>query len=198
VWWARIPRRSLPPVEHSLIAVDSDRFPSGTAVDLSALAARGRRPTGWLVDVRYRSADGGVTGIAVADVVAEPGVPVWFAEVHHAGGLLPAVTLSAFAGDAFPPGALVAPSRVGAAGVRVLDRVAEVRWLPRCGLLDAVEVAPGWRGQGLDRLVAVAADGLCRLRGWPGLTGDGAARQAVQRGPLGVERLLADAVPRLI
>src|SRR3954453_3382477 len=86
VWWARITRRGTAPVEHSLVAVHSDRFPAGTPVDLSALNARGRRPTGWLGDTRYRPADGAVVRIDVADSVCAQ--PVWFSEAHHSAAAI--------------------------------------------------------------------------------------------------------------
>jgi GNAT superfamily N-acetyltransferase len=173
VWWARITRRGNDLVEHSLVAVNSDRYPAGTAVTLGGLDPLGRRPGGWLVDVRYRAAGRTVVGIDVAGRVAEPRLPLWFAEVHHFSSGLPAVSLVAFTGDTFGPGSLVRPHEVAARGVRMRDRVGEVRWYTRSGLVDTVTVHPQLRGRGIGRLLAVAAEGLSALCGWPPLTGDG-------------------------
>ncbi|SDC40968.1 hypothetical protein SAMN05660690_1321 [Geodermatophilus telluris] len=173
LWWARLLRRGPGPVEYSLVAVNSDRFPDGTPVDMTAVDARGRRPTGWLVDVRHRAADGRVTRIEVAEELAERCPPMWFAEVHHASSALPATSLLAHRGTAFPPGALVGPHELAAAGVRPADRIGEVRWWTRSGLVDAVTVAPVYRGRGVARTLVTAAEGLRSLRGWAPLRSDG-------------------------
>src|SRR5205807_1306910 len=117
-------RRATAPVEHSLVAVASDRFPAGTPVDLSALDSRGRRPAGWLVDVRYRAADGAVvridarTGPVLPDDAPRP--RPCFTEVHHAGAAMPAVTLHAYTGvPGGPAGALLAPGRVPCSATRI-------------------------------------------------------------------------------
>jgi hypothetical protein len=149
IWWARVTRRSLVPIEHSLIAVDSDRFRAGTPVDLSALDARGRRPTGWLVDVRYRTANGAVVRIDLADHLTEE--PVRIAEMHHAGAAIPAVSLAAF-------------TTTGG------ELLGALRWQLRSGLVESLTVAP--RGAGTGRLLAVTADALATLRGWPRPHGD--------------------------
>jgi hypothetical protein len=219
LWWARITRRGADPVEHSLVAVNSDRFPAGTPVDLSALDARGRRPAGWLVDVRYRACDGAVVRIDVADTVAEPGLPIWFTETHHAGASIPTVTLTACTGGPTAPGALVPPRCRGTG-----PQLGSIRWQLRSGLVEGLTVAAPYRGQRIGRLLAVAADGLRCLRGWPALHADGrltdpaadwlAASPAYWRprltarthhladvdpeAPTGVERLLADLPSRLL
>jgi GNAT superfamily N-acetyltransferase len=224
IWWARIPRRGTGAVEHSLVAVRSDRFPAGAAVDFSALAARGRRPAGWLVDVRHRPADGAVIRLDTAEEVARPGLPLCFAEVHHASAAIPTVSLLAFAAPPFRPGALLAPHQAAAAGIRLDAWIGEVRWYVRSGLVDTVRVQPAHRGRGLGRLLVTAAEGLRALRGWPALHGDGRLtdsaaawlagapswwrpRLAVRThrlpeahadAPGGVERLLGDLPSRLI
>lgn len=173
VWWARIARRCADPVEHSLVAVNSDRFPDGTPVDLAALGAHDRRPSGWLVDLRYRAADGAVVRIDVAMSVAEPGVPLWFTVVHHAGDPVPAASLLAFAGEHCPPGALVQPQDVPGHGARLQDRVGELRWQLRSGLVESVSVEHDWRRRGIGRVLATVAEALRVLRGWPPLVADG-------------------------
>jgi hypothetical protein len=193
VWWARITRRGTAPVEHSLVAVQSDRFPAGTPVDLAALNARGRRPTGWLVDVRYRTADGAVVRIDVADTVADPGVPVWFTESHHSGAAIPTVTLTAATGGSIPPGALVPPQSTGTGW-----QLGSIRWQLRSGLVDTITVHPDPRGRRIGRLLPVAAGALATLRGWPALTGDLTERAPADDRPTGVERMLHDRVTRLI
>lgn len=193
VWWARITRRCTDPVEHSLVAVNSDRFPAGTPVDLSALNARGRRPTGWLVDLRYRTRDGAVVRIDVSETVADPGLAVWFTESHHAGAAIPTVTLTASTGGPTAPGALV-PPHAGRPG----RQLGSIRWQLRSGLVDAVTVLPDLRGQRIGRLLAVTADALCTLRGWPALQGDAAERPLPGSAPSAVERLMGDRVTRLI
>src|SRR4051794_41535062 len=85
VWIARLARR-VPSGndEHSVVLVNSDRFPTGTPVDFSDQDCRGRRPSGWLADVRYRACDGHVRSIDVSGAVATPAPPLWFAEIAHA------------------------------------------------------------------------------------------------------------------
>jgi GNAT superfamily N-acetyltransferase len=165
VWWARIDRGT-DPAEHSLVVVASDRFRGGTAVDLPG--ARGRRPAGWLVDVRYRSADGTVVRI---DLPGEPGgqAGLWFTEVHHAGAAVPAVSLHAWTGGAGAAGEMLPPgaARPGTEHVGVL------RWWPRSGLVDTVRVEPGSRGRGVGRALVAAAEGLRLVRGWAPLRADG-------------------------
>ena len=169
VWWARLAHRDAGPVEHSLVAVGSARFPHGTPVDLTAVDPQGRRPTGWLVDVRYRAADGCVVRLAVAPEVAAPGVPLWFAEVAHATSDVPSASLLAFRGDAFPAGALVTPPQVCARGLALTDRVGELRWWTRSGLIETIAVEPELAGRGLDRMLTGLAGGIATLRGWPAL-----------------------------
>ena len=99
VWFARLAHRASGGApEHSVVVVNSDRFPTGTPVDLSGQDSRGRRPAGWLVDVRYRACDGHVLRIEVAETVATPAPPLWFAEICHATSNVPTVSLLAFAG----------------------------------------------------------------------------------------------------
>jgi hypothetical protein len=193
VWWARITRRSTDPVEHSLVAVDSRRFPAGTAVDLSALDARGRRPAGWLADLRYRARDGAVVRIDVADTVADPRLPVWFTETHHAGAAIPSVTLTASTGGPTPPRALVPPRHSGAG-----RRLGSLRWQLRSGLVDTVTVLPDVDGRPIGRLLAVTADALCTLRGWPAPNGTPDERPPATTACSRVERLMGDRVTRLI
>jgi hypothetical protein len=184
VWWARIARCLADPAEHSLVAVLSDRFPPGTPVDLSALDARGRRPAGWLVDLRYRARDGAVVRLDVAGELSD--LPVWFTETHHAGAPIPAVTLAAHVGGDVPPGSLLAPLSRPAAG--------RLRWQLRSGLVEDLTVEPG--SAGIHRLLPVAASALAVLRGWPPLLGDFRATEPVMR--RGVERLVGDLPARLL
>jgi hypothetical protein len=193
VWWARISRRSTDPVEHSLVAVNSDRFPAGTPIDLSALNARGRRPAGWLVDLRYRTRDGAVVRIDVAETVADPRLPIWFTESHHGGAAIPAISLTASTGGAVAPGALVAPLHDGAG-----HQLGSIRWQLRSGLVESLTVSPAQRGRGIGRLLTVAANALCTLRGWPGLDGEPVECSVPAAAPTPVERLMGDRVPRLI
>jgi GNAT superfamily N-acetyltransferase len=173
LWWARLLRRGPGPTEYSLVAVNSGRFPDGTPVDMTAVDARGRRPAGWQVDVRYRAADGRGVRIEVAEELSDRCPPMWFAEVHHASSPVPCVSLLAFRGTAFRPGAVVRPHEVATAGVRITDRVAEVRWWTRSGLVDTVAVEPVYRGRGVARALVTAAEGLRFLRGWAPLRSDG-------------------------
>jgi GNAT superfamily N-acetyltransferase len=174
VWFARLAHR-VPSGndEHSLVLVNSDRFAAGTPVDLSDHDCRGRRPTGWLVDVRYRACDGLVLRIDVSDAVATPAPPLWFAEIAHATSGVPSVSLVAFAGGAYPAGSLVGPHDVARRGLRMSDRVGEIRWWTRSGVVDTVTVEPVFRRQGIGRVLATAAEGLRMVRGWAPLTTDG-------------------------
>ena len=181
LWWARLLRRGPGPTEYSVVAVNSDRFPDGTPVDMTAVDARGRRPAGWLVDVRHRATDGRVTRIEVTGELADRCPPMWFAEVTHASSAVPAVSLLAFRGTAFRPGAVVRPHEVAAAGVRITDRIAEVRWWIRSGLVDTVTVEPVYRGRGVARTLVTAAEGLRFLRGWAPLRSDGRLTDAGAR-----------------
>ena len=159
--------------EHSLVLVNSDRFPAGTPVDCSDHDCRGRRPTGWVVDVRYRACDGHVLRIEVSDAVACPAPPLWFAEIAHATSGVPTVSLVAFAGGAYPAGALVGPHHVARRGLRMSDRVGEIRWWTRSGVVETVTVEPVFRRQGIGRVLTTAAEGLRLVRGWAPLTTDG-------------------------
>ncbi|MFW3170077.1 hypothetical protein [Geodermatophilus sp. CPCC 206100] len=173
VWWARLAERGPSSPEHSLVAVGSERFPDGTPVDLTSLPSRGRRPAGWLVDVRYRRTDGTVVHVEPAEALAGRCPPLWFAEVHHATSGVPAVSLLAFRGTEFRPGSLVGPHEVAARGTRMTDRVGEVRWWTRSGVVDTVTVAPELRGRGIGRVLVTVAEALRVLRGWAPLRSDG-------------------------
>lgn len=195
LWWARLAHRGRGgPAEHSLVLVNSDRFPDGTPVDLSAQDARGRRPAGWLVDVRYRACDGQVLRVDVAEAVAAPTVPLWFAEIGHATSGVPTVSLVAFAGDAYPAGTLVGPHDVARRGLRMSDRVGEIRWWTRSGVVETVAVEPAFRRQGIGRVLATAAEGLRTVRGWAPLTTDGRLTDA---GATWLDRAPAAWAPRL-
>ncbi len=173
VWWARLAERGPSSVEHSLVAVNSERFPDGTPVDLTALQSCGRRPAGWLVDVRYRVADGAVVRIELADSLTGRCPPLWFAEVAHATSGIPAASLLAFRGTAFRPGTLVGPHQVAAHGARLDERVGEVRWWTRSGVVDTVTVLPGVRRRGVGRALVTVAEALRVRRGWAPLRSDG-------------------------
>jgi GNAT superfamily N-acetyltransferase len=174
VWFARLAHRPAGGApEHSVVVVNSDRFPTGTPVDLSSQDSRGRRPAGWLVDVRYRACDGHVRRIEVSEAVATPAPPLWFAEICHATSNVPTVSLLAFAGTAHPEGALVGPHDVARKGLRMSDRVGEIRWWTRSGVVESVLVEPVFRRQGIGRVLATAAEGLRLVRGWAPLTTDG-------------------------
>ena len=174
VWFARLAHRAAGGApEHSVVVVNSDRFPTGTPVDLSSQDSRGRRPAGWLVDVRYRACDGQVRRIEVSEAVATPAPPLWFAEICHATSVVPTVSLLAFAGTAHPEGALVGPHDVARKGLRMSDRVGEIRWWTRSGVVESVLVEPVFRRQGIGRVLATAAEGLRLVRGWAPLTTDG-------------------------
>ena len=173
VWFARLAHRVAGGIEHSLVLVNSDRFPAGTPVDLSAQDARGRRPAGWLADIRYRACDGRVLRIDVSAAVAAPAPPLWFAEIGHATCEVPMFSLLAFAGTAYPAGALVGPHDVVRRGLRMSDRVGEIRWWSRSGVVETVTVEPVFRRQGIGRVLATAAEGLRLVRGWAPLTTDG-------------------------
>jgi GNAT superfamily N-acetyltransferase len=177
VWWALLEHRDGTPVERSLVAVNSDRFPDATPVDLTAVDPRGRRPAGWLVDVRFRAAGGTVRWVDVAPEVAPTAPPLWFVELPHADSALPMTTLAAFAADApggYPPGAFVPPSLAAARGADlVADRVGELRWCVRSGVVETVAVVPGHRRRGVGRVLVLAAEGLRAHRGWAPLRSDG-------------------------
>lgn len=173
VWWARMADGGPASREHSLVAVNSERFADGTPVDMTAIESRGRRPSGWLVDVRYRATDGTVLRIDTAESVSELCPPLWFAELHHATSNIPATSLLAFTGTAFRPGVVVTPREVAAAGVRMADRIGEVRWYNRSGIVDAVTVEASVRRRGVGSVLVTAAEALRVLRGWAPLRSDG-------------------------
>ncbi|MGY1812737.1 hypothetical protein [Blastococcus sp. SYSU D00820] len=173
VWWARIADSGPGSPEHSLVGVNSDRFPDGTPVDMTAIRSLGRRPAGWLVDLRYRTRDGAVTGVEVSEDVADLAPPMWFAEVSHATSNIPATSLMAFRGSAFRPGSLVAPHQVAARGVRMTDRVGEIRWYTRSGLVDTVVVDPALRRRGVASVLVTVAEALRVMRGWAPVRSDG-------------------------
>ena len=173
VWWARIADDGPGSGEHSLVAVNSDRFADGTPVDMTAIESRGRRPAGWLVDVRYRATDGAVVRIDACEDLTGLCPPLWFAELHHATSKIPASSLLAFTGGPFRPGAVVTPRDVAAAGLRMADRVAELRWFNRSGIVDTVTVTPELRRRGVASLLVSTAEALRVLRGWAPLRSDG-------------------------
>jgi hypothetical protein len=173
VWWARIADAGPGSREHALVAVGSDRFADGTPVDLTAMEAGGRRPAGWLTAVRYRVSDGTVVGLDTAEALAGGCPPLWFAELHHATSPIPASSLLAFTGGPFRPGSVVTPREVAAGGLRMADRVGEIRWYTRSGIVDDVTVVPGLRRRGMGSLLVTAAESLRVLRGWAPLRSDG-------------------------
>lgn len=172
VWWARLAHRDTEPVEHSLVAVGSGRLPHGSAVDLTSVDPRGGRPTGWLVDVRYRAGDGAIVQLQASPGLADPGLPLWFAEIAHATSSIPSASLVAFRGDAFPAGTLVTPSEVTARGLTMSDNVGELRWWIRSGLIESVTVAPEVAGRGVGRLLTGLAGGIAMLRNWAPLVSE--------------------------
>lgn len=173
VWWARISDGGPGSAVHSLVAVNSERFPDGTPVDMSAIRSGGRRPAGWLVDLRFRATSGAVLRIDVSEQLRGLCPPLWFAELHHATSPIPASSLMGFRGGPFEPGTVVGPREVAAAGLRMADRVGEVRWYNRSGIVDAVTVAPSIRRRGVASLLVCAAEALRVLRGWAPLRSDG-------------------------
>lgn len=123
------------------------------------------------------------------DVVPEiADLRLWFTEVHHAGALVPAVTLAAHIGDDVPPGSLLAPSPRTPIGT--------LRWQLRSGLAEGLTVVPGLRADRVGRLLPIAARALAALRGWPPVHGDFRMRQPAVRA--GVERLVGDLPARLL
>ncbi|NEK59125.1 hypothetical protein GCU56_14760 [Geodermatophilus sabuli] len=201
LWWARLAERGPASAEHSLVAVASERFPDGTPVDLTALQSRGRRPAGWLVDLRYRTSDGAVVDIEVAGALAELCPPLWFAEVPHATSGVPAASLLAFRGSAFRPGSLVSPHQVATRGLQMTDRVGELRWWTRSGVVDTVTVAPEVRRRGVGRVLVTVAEALRVLRGWAPLRSDGRLTDAgaawLATAPAHWSRRLAERTERL-
>jgi hypothetical protein len=169
VWWARLAHRDTRPAEHSLVAVGSGRFRHGSAVDLTAVDPRGGRPTGWLVDVRYRAADGSIVALHASPGLAGPGLPLWFAELAHATSDIASASLLAFRGDAFAPGTLVTPGDVAARGLLMSEHVGQLRWWTRSGLIETLSVAPECAGRGVGRLLTGLAGGVAMLRNWPPL-----------------------------
>lgn len=169
VWWARLRHRDVDPEEHSLVAVGSGRVAHGSAVDLTAVDPRGTRPTGWLVDVRYRAADGRIVRLDASPGLADPGLSLWFAEISHAVSDLASTSLVAFQGNEFPAGTMTTPAEVAARGLRLTDHVAELRWWTRSGLIETVAVTPEVAGRGVGSLLGGLAGGLAMLRNWPPL-----------------------------
>jgi hypothetical protein len=172
VWWARLRHRDVEPEEHSLVAVGSGRFAHGRAVDLTAVDPRGSRPTGWLIDVRYRASDGRIVRLEASPGLADPGLPLWFAEISHAVSDIPSTSLVAFQGDAFPAGTLVTPPDVTARGLAVTDNVGELRWWTRSGLMETLTVAPEVAGRGVGTLLTGLAGGIAMLRNWAPLVAE--------------------------
>jgi hypothetical protein len=172
VWWARLAHRDRVPVEHSLVAVGSTRFPHGTAVDLTAMDPHGRRPTGWLVDVRYRAVDGRIVQLACSPGLADPGLPLWFVEVAHATSDIPSASLLAFAGDLVPPGTLVTPGAACTEGLPMSANVGELRWWTRSGLVEELTCTPEMEGRGIERVLLALGGGIATLRNWAPLVRD--------------------------
>jgi hypothetical protein len=166
VWWARLAHRDADPVEHSLVAVGSARFAHGRAVDLTSVDPRGGRPTGWLVDVRYRACDGRIVRLQASPGLADPGLPLWFAEIAHATSDIPSASLVAFRGEEFPAGTLVTPSEVAAAGLSMADNLGELRWWTRSGLIESLGVTAEASSRGVGRLLTGLAGGIAMLRNW--------------------------------
>ncbi|WP_156036276.1 GNAT family N-acetyltransferase [Blastococcus sp. URHD0036] len=173
VWWARIADSGPESREHALVAVGSGRFAAGTPVDMTALQAGGRRPAGWLVEVGYRTVDGAVVRLVPSEDLSDRCPTLWFAELHHATSPIAASSLLAFTGGPFRAGAVVTPREVAAAGLRMADRIGEVRWYNRSGIVDDVRVAPALRRRGMGTLLVTAAEALAVLRGWAPLRSDG-------------------------
>jgi hypothetical protein len=137
----------------------------------------------WWSRLAPHLADPGVLGLPIA---------LWFTETHHAGALIPAVTVAARTGGGVRAGALLPPQ--GERG----RRMGAIRWQLRSGLVEAVDVEAAFHRRGADEVLAAAAGTLAAMRGWPALVGDLTERPLGADRPAGVERLVADLVPRLI
>jgi hypothetical protein len=46
------------------------------------------------------------------------------------------------------------------------DRIGELRWWTRSGVVDTIEVDDQYHGQGLGRVLTAAAEAVGRLRDW--------------------------------
>jgi GNAT superfamily N-acetyltransferase len=173
VWWARIADRGPGSREHALVAVGSGRFAAGPPPAAPSCPRGCRRPAGWLVEVGYRAVDGAVVRLVPSEDLSDRCPTLWFAELHHATSPIAASSLLAFTGGPFRPGAVVTPREVAAAGLRMVDRVGEVRWYNRSGIVDDVTVDPDLRRCGMGSLLVTAAEALAVLRGWAPLRSDG-------------------------
>jgi GNAT superfamily N-acetyltransferase len=140
-----------------------------------------QRPTGWIVDVRYRSRDGVPVGIQVPSSLTKHDLPLWFVAVHDSSRELSATSLLAFQGAGITAGQVVPPHEAAARGVRQPDCVGEIRWSPRSGIVDTVRVDRAAQRRGVGRHLVTAAEGLRVLWGWPPLRSDGRLNDAGAR-----------------
>ena len=115
--------------------------------------------------------------LEAATGLADPGLPLWFAEIAHATSDIPSASLLAFQGDAFRAGTLVTPSEVTARGLTMTGNVGELRWWTRSGLIETATVVPELAGRGVGRLLTGLAGGIAMLRNWAPLVHEPTQRE---------------------
>jgi GNAT superfamily N-acetyltransferase len=157
---------------HQFVVVESDRYPDGTQVELSADAAAVQIGDRALCTFTYGAPDR-ITGMAVGPRVAPKAPPMWFAELREPAAQPPAVVVIVFSGHGQPAGTLLDEADLSNLPVASSDQLAAVRWWPATGEVDQVYVQPAWRRRGIGRALLGAAGSLAWARGWARFWGDG-------------------------
>jgi GNAT superfamily N-acetyltransferase len=157
---------------HQFVCVESDRYPDGTRVELSADAAAVQIGDRTLCTVTYGRGDQ-VTGLEIPARVAPGAPPLWFVELRQPAAQPPTVELLAFTGHGQPAGTLLDEAAASNLAITNDDQLAAVRWWPATGEVDQFYVQPDWRRRGIGTAILAAGGVLSAARDWPRFWGDG-------------------------
>jgi hypothetical protein len=174
-WWC-CSVRGLGGEPDRVVAVQSDRYPDGSRVELNADAAAVQIGRDASCTARL-DPDGAVLAVDVEPAFAPKAPPIWFAEQRQSNAEPPAVLLMAFTGAGVERGRLLDEAAVSNVAVRSDDQLGAVRWYPATGEVDQIYVQPQWRRRNVATCLLAAGSLLSVARGWPRFWADGQRTQ---------------------